>query len=428
MKSVFAQEPSSLDLWMLVVIVVLLFVLIFLSLAEMSLSQMTKPRAAALSEKGVKSGKALMRLAAQPAMWVNPLLLLINVSQTIQATLTGIVANNLFGTAGVVIGVTLNVVLFFVLAEAVPKTYALLNPIKGATITGRPIEFVVRFWPLRIASGLLIRLTNVIVKGKGLAQGPFIGEQEFLGIVEAAAHDSVIEHEERELIESVIEFGDTMVREIMVPRHDVVYLDDDLSVTVALDKAVIEGFSRLPVFRKDDDEVDDVVGIVYVKDLVIAERSGKGQNVIRDLVRVVEVVPETKLVADLMRGMQAKKFHMVIVADEYGSVTGLATLEDCLEELVGEIVDEHDDEDESLRILPNGDFVVDGSMAIGRLNDEIKIKIPETEYDTIGGFIFGMLGHVPVLGESVVHQGWKFSTEEMDGRRVQKVRVSTITE
>lgn len=428
MKSVFAQEPSSLDLWMLVVIVVLLFVLIFLSLAEMSLSQMTKPRAAALSEKGVKSGKALMRLAAQPAMWVNPLLLLINVSQTIQATLTGIVANNLFGTAGVVIGVTLNVVLFFVLAEAVPKTYALLNPIKGATITGRPIEFVVRFWPLRIASGLLIRLTNVIVKGKGLAQGPFIGEQEFLGIVEAAAHDSVIEHEERELIESVIEFGDTMVREIMVPRHDVVYLDDDLSVTVALDKAVIEGFSRLPVFRKDDDEVDDVVGIVYVKDLVIAERSGKGQNVIRDLVRVVEVVPETKLVADLMRGMQAKKFHMVIVADEYGSVTGLATLEDCLEELVGEIVDEHDDEDESLKILPNGDFVVDGSMAIGRLNDEIKIKIPETEYDTIGGFIFGMLGHVPVLGESVVHQGWKFSTEEMDGRRVQKVRVSTITE
>lgn len=428
MNTILAKAPTTLDYWMLLVIVVLLFVMIFLSLAEMSLSQMTKPRAAALAEKGVKSGKALVRLAVQPAMWVNPLLLLINVSQTIQATLTGIVANDLFGPAGVVVGVALNVVLFFVLAEAVPKTYALLNPIKGATITARPIEFVVRFWPLRVTSGLLIRLTNVIVKGKGLAQGPFIGEQEFLGIVEAAAHDSVIEHEERELIESVIEFGDTMVREIMVPRHDVVYLDDDLTVTSALDKAVVEGFSRLPVFRKDDDEVDDVVGIVYVKDLVIAERSGKGSGVIRDLVRLVEVVPETKLVADLMRAMQAKKFHMVIVADEYGSVTGLATLEDCLEELVGEIVDEHDDEDESLKILPNGDLIVDGSMSIGRLNDEIKIKIPETEYDTIGGFIFGMLGRVPVIGDSVEHQGWKFSTEELDGRRVQKVRVSTITE
>ena len=428
MSSIFAKAPTTMDLWMLLVIVVLLFVLIFLSLAEMSMSQMTKPRAAALAEKGVKSGKALVRLAAQPAMWVNPLLLLINVSQTIQATLTGIVANSLFGPAGVAVGVALNVVLFFVLAEAVPKTYALLNPIKGATITARPIEFVVRFWPLRLTSGLLIRLTNVIVKGKGLAQGPFIGEQEFLGIVEAAAQDSVIEHEERELIESVIEFGDTMVREIMVPRHDVVFLDDDMTVTLALDKAVVEGFSRLPVFRKDDDDVDDVVGIVYVKDLVIAERSGKGSNILRDLVRAVEVVPETKLVADLMRGMQAKKFHMVIVADEYGTVTGLATLEDCLEELVGEIVDEHDDEDDSLRVLPNGDLLVDGSMPIGRLNDEISTNIPENEYDTIGGFIFGMLGRVPVIGDSVDHQGWKFSTEELDGRRVQKVRVSTITE
>ena len=428
MSVFFANAPTTMDLWMLLVIVVLLFVLIFLSLAEMSMSQMTKPRAAALAEKGAKSGKALVRLAAQPAMWVNPLLLLINVSQTVQATLTGIVANSLFGPAGVAVGVTLNVVLFFVLAEAVPKTYALLNPIKGATITARPIAFIVRFWPLRMTSGLLIRLTNVIVKGKGLAQGPFIGEQEFLGIVEAAAQDSVIEHEERELIESVIEFGDTMVREIMVPRHDVVFLDDDMTVTLALDKAVVEGFSRLPVFRKDDDDVDDVVGIVYVKDLVIAERSGNGATILRDLVRTVEVVPETKLVADLMRGMQAKKFHMVIVADEYGTVTGLATLEDCLEELVGEIVDEHDEEDDSLRMLPNGDLLVDGSMPIGRLNDEISTKIPENEYDTIGGFIFGMLGRVPVIGDSVEHQGWKFSTEELDGRRVQKVRVSTITE
>ena len=428
MSVIFANAPTTMDLWMLLVIVVLLFVLIFLSLAEMSMSQMTKPRAAALAEQGAKSGKALVRLAAQPAMWVNPLLLLINVSQTVQATLTGIVANSLFGPAGVAVGVTLNVVLFFVLAEAVPKTYALLNPIKGATITARPIAFIVRFWPLRMTSGLLIRLTNVIVKGKGLAQGPFIGEQEFLGIVEAAAQDSVIEHEERELIESVIEFGDTMVREIMVPRHDVVFLDDDMTVTLALDKAVVEGFSRLPVFRKDDDDVDDVVGIVYVKDLVIAERSGNGATLLRDLVRTVEVVPETKLVADLMRGMQAKKFHMVIVADEYGTVTGLATLEDCLEELVGEIVDEHDEEDDSLRMLPNGDLLVDGSMPIGRLNDEISTKIPENEYDTIGGFIFGMLGRVPVIGDSVEHQGWKFSTEELDGRRVQKVRVSTITE
>ena len=427
MISLFAKTPGTSDYWMLAGIGVLLVVLVFLALAEMSMSQMTKPRAAALAEKGVKSGKALVRLADQPTMWVNPLLLTVNVCQTVQATLMGIVSGRLFGPAGVAIGVAINVVLFFVLAEAVPKTYALLHPVKGATITARPIELLVRFWPLRIASNALIKLTNIIVKGEGLRQGPFIGEQEFLGIVEAAAQDSVIEHEERELIESVIEFGDTVVREIMVPRPDVVFIDDTLTVSQALDRAVEEGFSRLPIFRKDEDEVDDVEGIVYVKDLVIAERSGRGTESVRVLMREVEVVPESKLVADLMRNMQAKKFHMVMVADEYGIIAGLATLEDCLEELVGEIVDEHDDEEEFMQHLPNGDYLVIGSTPISKINDDLEMKIPETEYDTIGGFIFGMLGHVPVVGEHVDHAGWRFSAEVLDGRRIQQVRVSMIT-
>lgn len=422
----FAQTPTAIDYWMLAAIGLILVVLIFLSLAEMSLSQMTKPRAAALAEKGAKSGKALVRLAAEPTLWVNPLLLTVNVCQTVQATLMGIVSGRLFGPAGVAIGVVINVLLFFVLAEAVPKTYAVLNPVRGATSTARPISLLVRFWPLRAASAVLIKLTNVIVKGEGLKQGPFIGEQEFLGIVEAAAQESVIEHEERELIESIIEFGDTVVREIMVPRPDALFIDSDLTITQALDKAVEDGFSRLPVLRKDDDDVDDVIGIVYVKDLVVAERQGNGALAITDLIRQVEVVPENKLVADLMRSMQAKKFHMVMVADEYGIIVGLATLEDCLEELVGEIVDEHDDEDLSLQTLPNGDYLVIGSMPISRLNDELELKVPESEYDTIGGFIFGMLGHVPVQGESVDFDGWRISTETLDGRRIQQVRISAI--
>jgi putative hemolysin len=424
---IFAQTPTAIDYWMLAGIGLILVVLIFLSLAEMSLSQLTKPRAAALAEKGAKSGKALVRLAAEPTMWVNPLLLTVNVCQTVQATLMGIVSGRLFGPAGVAVGVIINVMLFFVLAEAVPKTYALLNPVRGATTTARPISLLVRFWPLRAASTVLIKLTNVIVKGEGLKQGPFIGEQEFLGIVEAAAQESVIEHEERELIESIIEFGDTVVREIMVPRPDAMFIDSDLTITQALDKAVEDGFSRLPVLRKDDDDVDDVVGIVYVKDLVIAERKGNGSSPITELIREVEVVPENKLVADLMRSMQAKKFHMVMVADEYGIIVGLATLEDCLEELVGEIVDEHDDEDLSLQTLANGDYIVVGSMPISRLNDELELKVPESEYDTIGGFIFGMLGHVPVQGESVDFDGWRISTETLDGRRIQQVRISAIT-
>ncbi len=410
---------------MIFVIMVLLVALVFFALAEMALSRTTIPRAKALAEKGAKSGKALVRLASEPARWVNPLLLTVSVCQTVQATLTGVVSGRLFGPAGIAVGVFANVVVFFVLAEAVPKTYALLYPVKAATMTARPLLLLVGFWPLRVTSDLLIRLTNIIVRGEGIKQGPFIGEREFLGIVEAAAHDSVIEHEERELIESVIEFGDTVVKEIMVPSPDVISIDDQLSVTEALDSAVVQGFSRFPVFHSDDDH-NDLVGVVYVKDLVVAERAGRGGERISGLLRGVEVVPENKLVADLMRAMQATKFHLAMVADEYGSITGLVTLEDCLEELVGEIVDEHDDEDKSVLRQPNGDYLIAGGTPLSKLNDILLTKIPEDEFDTIGGLIFGRLGRVPSVGDSVDYEGWRFETEELDGRRIQVVRVSTL--
>ncbi|MFM2437108.1 MAG: hypothetical protein RL353_1098, partial [Actinomycetota bacterium] len=204
---IFSATPTNSDVWILVVICILLISLTFLSLAEMSLSRITKQKAQALVDQQAKSARLILKLAEEPTRWVNPLLLTVNIFQTVQATLTGVVAGRLFGAAGVVIGVTLNVIIFFVMAEAVPKTYGLLHPVRGATITARPVSAIVGFWPLRIMSIGLIKLTNVIVRGKGLAAGPFISEQEFLGIVEAAAQESVIEHEERELIESVIEFG-----------------------------------------------------------------------------------------------------------------------------------------------------------------------------------------------------------------------------
>lgn len=411
---------TTVDLWMLIAIFVLLLVLIVLALAEMSLSQMTRPRANALAEGGSKSGKALARLASEPTRWVNPLLLTVNICQTVQATLTGIVAGRLFGAPGVAIGVVLNVIVFFVLAEAVPKTYAVLNPVRGAMFTGRLVEGLVSFWPLRVSSNLLIRLTNVIVKGEGLKEGPFIGEQEFLGIVEAAAEDSVIEHEERELIKSVIEFGDTVVREIMVPAPDVVDLEVTMTVSAALDRAVSEGFSRLPVTRHVDDG-PDVVGMVNVKDLVVAERSGKGATTLESLVRPVEFVPETKIVADLMRSMQANKYHLAVVADEYGVISGIVTLEDCLEELVGEIVDEHDEERAKIQRLSLTDYLLDGSIAIDQANEELGLGIPDGDFETVGGFVFTTFGRVPAKGEHVVFNSWRFTVMELDGRRIQRI-------
>jgi CBS domain containing-hemolysin-like protein len=415
---------NNVDLLMLATIIFLLLVLIFTSVAEMGLSRITKPKAASLADQGYKSGKALKKLVSAPERWVNPLLLTINVCQTVQATLTGILADRLWGTSGIVIGVALNVVVFFVLAEAVPKTYAVIYPQKAALATARPVSALVAFPPLRLISRWLISLTNVIVRGKGLQQGPFVTESELLGIVETAADDGVVEHEERELIESIIEFGDTVAREVMVPRPDIVTVRDTATVTEALDTAIEHGFSRLPVLGGDGD--DDVKGIAYTKDLMRAERDGKGGQCVIGFLRPARFVPENKPVARLMREMQAEKFHLALVADEYGGLAGLITLEDCLEELVGEIVDEHDEEDTQVQRLPDGSYSVDGGMSISDLNELLDLGLPDDHWETVAGFLFGTLEHVPTEGESVTRDGWRFMATEVEGRRIRRVKVSLV--
>jgi putative hemolysin len=418
-----ATSPTTADWWMLIGILILLGILMVLSIAEMGLSRVSKPKAQALADSGARGGAALLALVTHPERWVNPLLLSVNVCQTVQATLTGVVSGRLFGPAGVAIGVVLNVVVFFVFAEAVPKTYAILHSDRAALSTSRLISLLVGFYPLTKISQGLIGLTNIVVKGKGLEQGPFIGEQEFLGMVEAAVEDEVIEHEERALIESIIEFGDTIVREIMRPRPDIISVDAGETLDMALDEAFEHGVSRLPVMRNDEDDNEDVLGIVYAKDIMKAIRAGLGAEPVDSLVRTAVVIPENKPVAKLMREMQRDHFHMAIVADEYGSITGLVTLEDCLEELVGEIVDEHDDEDPEVRNLPNGESLVDAGMSIEDFNDHFHVDLPDTEFDTVGGYLFGVLEHVPVVGETLEIEGWRFVVESLEGRRITEVRL-----
>jgi CBS domain containing-hemolysin-like protein len=411
------------NLVMLLVIIVLLFALIFLAIAEMGLSKMTKPRAAAITEDKPRIEPSLTALVDNPEGWINPLLLMVNVCQTVQATLTGIVAGNLFGGVGVAVGVTLNVIVFFVLAEAVPKTYAVLNPDRAAMIAARPVRAITAFPPLRMISAGLIGLTNVLVRGRGLESGPFVSEQEFLGIVEAAAQDEVIEHEERELIESIIEFGDTVAREVMVPRPDMVMVANTATITDALNLGIAHGFSRLPVSGSDE---DDIAGLAFTKDLMRAEREGLGDFPVLDLARDVTFIPENKPVARLMREMQDSKFHIAIVADEYGDIAGLVTLEDCLEELVGEIVDEYDAEEHDIERFDDGTLLVDGGLNIGDVADELGIDIPNEDFDSVGGFVFSALERVAKPGDAIDFEGYEFVVESVEGRRVRRVRITPV--
>jgi putative hemolysin len=410
------------EILLLVAILLMLLALTFLAAAETAFNRISRVKAQSMADSSNSgSARALLKLVQHPERVINPLLVTVTVLQLGQSFLVSQLADRLFtGVLGVVGVFLLNVVVFFVFTESMPKTWALQHTERAALTTSRFTNMLVSFPPLRLISRALIWLTNVLLPGKGLKEGPFVNEQELLGIVGAAAADDVIEHDERELIESIIEFGDTVAREVMVPRPDMAIIPFESTVSGALDLAIERGYSRLPVAGADG---EDVVGIAYTKDLMRGERTGDGDAPVQSLLREVHFVPENKPLRQLMREMQTGKYHLALVADEYGGVSGLVTLEDCLEELVGEIVDEYDNETPNVVRLPNGEYLVDGRMPVSELNDELDIDIPDDDWDTVAGFVFNTLGRVPDVGDELEHEGWRFIITEVEGRRIRRVRI-----
>jgi putative hemolysin len=416
----FAVEVTGAETAMIMAILVLFFTSIYLAMSETGLTRMTKAKAQGLAESGTRRSERLVDLLAHPARFLNPVLLVVLVCQLVQATLVGIVADRLFGPVGIGIAAFLNVVIVFVFAEAAPKTWAIQHPERAALLAARPVSALVAFWPLRMLSRALIGFTNTILPGKGLKRGPFVSEEELLALAEAAVEDEVIEEEERRLIEQIIEFGDTIVREVMVPRTDMVGVPRDLRVPDVMEVVLLNGYSRLPVYGES---ADDVIGIVYAKDLMKAERDGKSHLQVGELVRPAHFVPETKRVAELLPEMQAEQYHMAIVVDEYGGTAGLVTLEDLIEELVGEIADEFDREEPMIEPLAGGAVRVNARMPIDEVNDLLEAHLPEGDWDTIGGLMYHLLGHIPDEGESAEWNGHLLRAEQVKGRRIGRVRI-----
>lgn len=409
---------------MLVVIVVMLLASVFLALAETALTRMTRAKAVALVEEGRMGAQRLLELVEHPERFLNVVLLVVLVFQLVQATLTGIVASQLLGPWGVAAATFVNVVVVFVLAEAAPKTWAIQHPETSALLAAPTVSALARFWPLRMLSRGLIGLTNVILPGKGLKEGPFVSEEELLAMVDAAVEEDVIELEERQLISQIIEFGDTIVREVMVPRPDMVTVDAGFRVADVMEVVLLNGRSRIPVCGEG---IDDIVGVVYAKDLMRAERDGRDGEPVGGFVREAQFVPETKRVAALLPEMQARKFHMAVVVDEYGGTAGLVTMEDLIEELVGEIVDEFDREEPGAEPLADGSVRVQAQMAVDEVNDLLDIELPEGDWDTLGGLVFHLAGHVPTTGEVVECDGHRLHVEAVKGRRIDTVRIETAT-
>ena len=375
------------------------------------------------ADDGRPGSRSLVWLVAHPERFLNPVLLVVLVCQLVQASLTGIVANSLFGGWGVAIATFVNVVIVFVLAEAAPKTWAIQHPEQAALLSARPVALLARFWPVRMLSRGLIGMANVVLPGKGLKQGPFVSEEELLALADAAVEDAVIEEEERTLIGQIIEFGDTIVREVMTPRPDMITVVAEFRVDDVMEVMILNGLSRVPVCGEG---IDDIVGVVYAKDLMRAERDGHGDRTVGELMRAASFVPETKRIAELLPEMQAGKVHLSVVVDEYGGTAGLVTLEDLLEELVGEIFDEYDRDEAAVERLPGGDVRVNGAMPVDEVNDLLDGELPEGDWDTVGGLMFHLLGHVPTEGEQIECEGLILRAERVARRRIGRVRIERL--
>jgi CBS domain containing-hemolysin-like protein len=243
-------------------------------------------------------------------------------------------------------------------------------------------------------------------------------------MADVAVEGDVIETEERALIHSIIEFGDTVVREVMVPRPDMVTIGADASIEAVLERALEAGFSRIPVIEQ---QVDDVEGIAYTKDMIRKVQSGQGGEAVAAHLRPAHFVPETKRVSDLMREMQADKFHLAVVVNEYGGTAGLVTLEDLIEELVGEIVDEFDVEEAPVEELGTGELRVSARLVIDEVNELIDADLPTGAWDTVGGLVFDLLGHVPEAGESVTVDGVRLIADRVNNRRIERVLIVPVS-
>lgn len=423
---VVAVTLATADVWMIVAIVVLLFVSIILAVAETSLTNISKVKAQALVDEGRPGAERLREVVGDLEHYLNGVLLVVLVCQLVQATLVGVVAERVFGALGVAVATFVNVVVVFVLAEAAPKTWTLQNPERAGVMAAPVVSAIGGFAPVRLAARALIGLTNVLLPGKGLRKGPWVSEEELLALADAAVEGEVLEGGERDLIESIIDFGDTVAREIMVPRTDMVAMEEHFKISDVVEMLILNGMSRFPVYR---DSVDDISGIVYAKDLMRAERDGRGAEAVTGLMRPAMFVPETKRVAELLREMQATKTHISIVVDEYGGTAGLVTLEDLLEELVGDIHDEFDTAAPEYRRVDDRTVIVfDPAVNVDDLNSGLDLDLPEGEgdWDSVGGLVFSLLGHAPNVGDRVEVEGYRLVVEKVDGRRVAKVRIVVL--
>ncbi|WP_374225382.1 hemolysin family protein [Micromonospora sp. C95] len=418
MDTALAASATGLpDLQLLVFAAGLVVLAGLIAMTEAALAAVSPARAAELAREGLRGARTLQTVAGDVVRHLNLLLLLRLLAELTATTLVALVAVDTFGAgwrAALVTAGAMTVVSFVVVGVG-PRTLGRQH----AYAVGRSAAPLVR-WLGRVLNplaSLLILIGNAVTPGRGFREGPFATQVELRELVDLAEQRGVVEHGERQMIHSVFALGDTIAREVMVPRTEMVWIESGKNLSQALALFLRSGFSRIPVIGES---VDDVLGILYLKDLIRRTQGGAAEDhqlPVAELMRPATFVPESKPVDDLLSEMQAARNHLVIVVDEYGGTGGLVTIEDILEEIVGEITDEYDVERPPVEQLPDGAVRVTARLPVEDLGELFDTELPHDEVETVGGLLAQALGRVPIPGAQVEVAGLRLVAEGTTGRR-----------
>ena len=402
--------------------VVLGFLLIlsgFFSGSETALISLNKFKLKKMIEEGHNNALLLEKMLSDPNKMLAAILIGNNLVNVAFAAIITSIAIEKFQNSALGIATGLATLLVLVFGEVVPKSYATRYSEKISLKAAKPIQFIViLFSPIVKIFSIL---TNILFKitGKEKLHYPFISEEEIKLLMDLGAEEGVIEEEEKEMIHSVIEFGDTLVKEIMTPRTDMHSLDANTEFQEVLDFVIQTGNSRIPV---QENSIDNIIGILYAKDL-FHHMTDVGKFELKKAVRPALFVPKSKKIIDLYKEMRLKKVQIAMVLDEYGGTAGLVTLEDMIEEIVGEISDEYDVDEHPLQIIDGDTVVVDAKMSIDEVADILEIDLEKDGQDSVGGLVYSLFDRIPKEKDEISMYGVTFTVEKMIGKRILKVRI-----
>ncbi|MBN1781444.1 HlyC/CorC family transporter [bacterium] len=375
--------------------------------------------------RSARSSQRVLALLKEPRRLLVSILIGNTIVNVAAATVAALFTHRVFGQTALggwayvieVIAVTLALLLF---SEILPKVMAVKKPLIFARRISLPL--MVLIFPLRPVSLLFERLTHFMTGMlKIQKEVPFVNEEELKTLIQIGEEKGTLDKTEREMIHSIFEFRETMTKEVMVPRMDMVAVERNTPLGDVLNLVQKQGHSRIPVYQE---KIDNIIGILYVKDLLSYASGRKTDVQLASLLHVPYFVPESKLIDELLREFQKERIHMAVVVDEYGGTAGLVTMEDVIEEIVGEIRDEYDREKPLIRQVKADEWLVDGKINIEELNDELGLNIPsEEDFESLGGFILSQLGAIPAEKESLEFEQYRFVVEKVVGRRIKSVRI-----